>query len=170
LKVSIRALKPFCWTRATLRAAVAPSAPGAPRWAAPCTAHRRPRLARDGACGDPGCAKLCYVQLARGSKTPYLPCARLRPPILAPQPGRSGPLISPAVPCDYAHDDAGCCDQGRQRLGQCEDVQHRAAFAVRGTGVNEWRTPRLTHASIPGARHYTVTPGSPDQLSIPRYA
>ena len=29
MKVSIRALKPFCWTRATLPAAVAPSAPGA---------------------------------------------------------------------------------------------------------------------------------------------
>jgi hypothetical protein len=51
-------------------------------------------------------------------------------------------LVTPAVPCDHAHDSAGRRDQGRQCLGQCKDVQHRAAFAVRGTGVNEWRGRR----------------------------
>jgi len=47
-------------------------------------------------------------------------------PILTTQatPGKSGPLITPAVPCDHAQDSAGRCDQGRQCLGQCKDVQH----------------------------------------------
>jgi hypothetical protein len=71
-------------------------------------------------------------------------CAVRRSPLPLSHPTtprrKRGPLISPAVPSDRAHDEAGCCDQGRQRLGQREDVQHRAAFAVRGTGVNEWRT------------------------------
>ncbi len=80
---------------------------------------------------------VAFGQRAAALPCPW-PCARLRPPLLAPKPRRPEPLVTPAPPHHHTNDDAGYCDQRRQCL------------AVRGRGVNEWRAPASPPKTLRG--------------------